>query len=100
MAGKFTSRQLAGPACPYGAECFAIILRHSPRYNPNPLTVAPTVDFRISLRLDVWLTVTLFGCLLGGTVIYIVFRLFTYRKLPPDDSNDIAGETGAVFVRR
>ena len=52
----------------------------------------------ISLRLDVWLTVTLFGGLVGGTVIYIVFRFFTYRRLPSDDSNDMVG--GAVFVRR
>ena len=38
--------------------------------------------------------------LVGGTVIYISLRFFTYRKLLPNDSNDIAGETGAVFVRR
>ena len=52
------------------------------------------------LRLDAWLTVTLFFGLVGGTVIYISLRFFTYRKLLPNDSNDIAGETGAVFVRR
>ena len=52
------------------------------------------------LRLDVWLTVMLFFGLVGGTVIYISLRFFTYRKLLPNDSNDIAGETGAVFVRR
>ena len=52
------------------------------------------------LRLDVWLTVTLFCGLVRGTVIYITLRFFTYRKLLPNDTNDMAGETGAVFVRR
>ena len=52
------------------------------------------------LGLDVWLTVTLFFGLVGGTATYITLRFFTYRKLLPNDSNDIAGETGAVFVRR
>ena len=37
------------------------------------------------LRLDVWLTVTLFSCLVGGTVIYIILRFFNYRTLLPHD---------------
>ena len=52
------------------------------------------------LRLDAWLTVTLFGAIAGGTVIYIILRFFTYRKLPPHDAGDMLGGTGAVFVRR
>ena len=51
------------------------------------------------LRFDAWLTVTLFGGLVVGTVFYITLRFFTYRKLLPNDSNDMAGGTGTVFVR-
>ena len=54
----------------------------------------------MGMRLDVWLTMTLFGGLVGGTVIYIALRFFTYRKLLPNDSNDMAGRTETIFVRR
>ena len=52
------------------------------------------------LRLDAWLTVALLWGLVGGTVIYISLRFFTYRKLPPNDSNGMPGRTGTTFVRR
>ena len=54
----------------------------------------------MGLRLDAWLTVTLVGGLVVGTVIYITLRFFTYRKLLPNDSNDMAGRTETIFVRR
>ena len=53
----------------------------------------------MGLRFNAWLTVTLFGGLVVGTVFYITLRFFTYRKLLPNDSNDMAGGTGTVFVR-
>ena len=52
------------------------------------------------LRFDAWLTVTLFGGLVGGIVFYISLRFFTYRKLLPNDSSDMPGRAGTVFVRR
>ena len=54
----------------------------------------------MGLRLDAWLTVTLFGGLVVGTITYVALRFSTYRKFPPNDSNEMAGGTGAVFVRR
>ena len=54
----------------------------------------------MGLRLDVWLTVTLLGGLVVGAVIYISLRFLTYRKLLPNDSNDMAGRTETIFVRR
>ena len=50
--------------------------------------------------IDLRLTATLSGGLVGGAVTYIIFRLLTDRKLPPSNSNDLGGIHGRLCMRR